>query len=99
MTMFFVWLFLGINMLVRLPIRIATRGFNIKSEKLGTIDFISTLAAGYCFLGICISGLIESEIEIELAVVGIALMGGICLLLTGVYVYVNIRDKKNQIKK
>ena len=93
MTHVWGWIFLGINLLVRVPIRIAIRCFKIASDSLAVWDLIATLAAGVSFLGLCICALIEGEIETGLAIACIVLFGGILLLITGAWLYVQIKER------
>lgn len=96
MLKIWLWLFAGINLLVRLPIRIAKRVYWIESEKLDTADLISTLAAVLCFIGLCISALLSEEVDTALAVICILLFGGISLLIGGAWLYVKIKERKNK---
>lgn len=93
MLKFLLWVFVGINLLLRLPIRIAKRGFKIKNDKLDTADLISTLAAVFCFVVLCIVALISGEVDTGLAVTCAVLFGGIFLLIAGAWIYVQIKEK------
>ena len=96
MTMIWLWAFVGINLLIRLPIGIAKRIFKVDNEKLDTIDFISSIAVGFCFVGMGISGIIAGEVDIGLAIACIILIGGITFFLFGVGVYVYIKEKREK---
>ena len=98
MLQFWLWVFVGINLLVRLPIRIAKRAFKVQNDKLDTADLMSTLAAVLCFVGLCIGALIEGEVDSELAIACIALFGGLFLLIAGAWLYVQIKERKNKRK-
>jgi hypothetical protein len=88
------WVFVGINLLVRLPIRIAVRFFKVSNDKLDTADLISTIAAGLCFIGLCIALLFSGEIDTAGAVAIMVVFGGPLLLIGGAWVYVKIKEKK-----
>lgn len=93
-----IWIFLGINLLIRVPIRIAIRFFKIQNDALLTADLISTLAALACFLGMCITALILGVVNTALAIACIVLFGGIYLLLSGAWIYAIIKEKKKKKK-
>lgn len=98
MLQFWLWVFLGINLLVRLPIRIAIRFFKVKNDKLDIADIISTLAAVFCFVALCIGALLSGEVDTGLAVACIVLFGGIFLLISGVWLYVQIKEIREKKK-
>ena len=68
MLQFWLWVFLGINLLIRVPIRIAIKMFKIQSVILDIADLIAFLASGFCFVGLCIGALVAGEVEMWLAV-------------------------------
>lgn len=98
MNEFLLCVFVGINLLIRLPIRIAIRLFKVRNDKLYTADLISTLAAGFCFVVLCIGTLIAGEVDTGLAVTCIVLFGGILLFITGAWLYVEIKERRNKKK-
>ena len=94
MSYFWLYVFLGINLLVRLPIRIAIRAFKVENDKLYTADLISTLAAGFCFVMMAIFALIEGDVDTGLAVTCIVLFSGLFLLIAGAWLYSHIKERK-----
>ena len=98
MLEFWLWVFVGINLLVRLPIRIAIRAFKVNNDKLNTADIISTLAAGFCLVVLCIGALMSGEVDTGLAVACIVLFGGLFLLIGGAWLYAEIKERKNRKK-
>ena len=99
MLQIWLWVFVGINLLIRLPIRIAIRGFKVQNEKLETYDLIATLAATFCFIGLCINALATGKVSTGLAVACIVLFGGIFLLITGASLYVKFKEIIEKKKK
>lgn len=99
MLKFLLWVFVGINLLLRLPIRIAIRFFKVKNDKLDIADLISTLAAGFCFVGLCIGALIAGEVDTGLAVACIVLFGGLFLFIAGAWLYVQIKEIRKRKNK
>lgn len=99
MLTIWLYLFVGINLLIRLPVRIAIRYFKIESDKLYTIDYIARLVVGFCFVGMIASAMIAGEIDTGLAITCIVLFGGGLLFLSGVAVYSYIKEKRDNNKK
>lgn len=98
MLQFWLWVFVGINLLVRLPIGIAIRFFKVKNDKLDIANLISLLAAGFCFVGLCIGALLSGEVDTGLAVACIVVFDGIFLLIAGAWLYVQIKEIRNKKK-
>lgn len=92
-------LFLAINLLIRVPIRIAIRCFKIQNDKLYVADLIATLAALASFIGICICGLLSGEVESGLAIACIVLFGGLFLLISGAWLYAQIKERREKKKQ
>jgi hypothetical protein len=93
MNEFWVYVFLGINLLIRVPIRIAIRLFKVQNDKLYTADLVSTLAATFCIVALCISALMSAEVDTGLAVACIVVFGGLFLLISGAWLYVEIKER------
>lgn len=99
MKVFLLCLFVGINLLIRLPIRIAIRWFKVQNDKLYTADIISTLAACFCLVWLCIYALISAEVNTGLATACIVLFGGIFLLISGAWLYVKIKERIEKMRR
>lgn len=98
MLQFGLWVFVGINLLIRVPIGIAKRVFKVQNDKLDTADLIAFLASGFLFVGLCIGALVAGEVDTGLAVACIVLFGGIFLLISGAFVYVHFEERKKRNK-
>ena len=99
MLQFGLWVFLGINLLVRVPIRIAIRFFKVNNDKLYTADLISTLAAGFWFVALGIGALIAGEVDSGEAITGIVVFGGLLLFISGAWLYVEIKERREKKQK
>lgn len=98
MLQIWLWIFVGINLLIRLPIRIAIRFFKVQNDKLDIADLASTLATGFCFVGLCVGALLSGEVDTGLAIACIVLFGGISLFISGVWLYVQIKERREKKK-
>lgn len=99
MLQFWLWVFVGINLLVRVPIRIAIKAFKIQSDILDIADLIAFLASGFCFVGLCIGALVAGEVETGLGITCIILFGGILLFISGALFYVEIKERRENKKR
>ena len=93
MTNVFLGIFVVIMLLVKVPVRIAIRVFNVKNKTVGTIDLVSTIAGVGSLIGMCVCALAEGKVDVGGAVIFILLFGGIALFITGIWVWTTIKEK------
>lgn len=80
MLAFLAGMFVVINLLIRVPIRIALMA-NPNNEKLAKVDLVALVVTGFNFIGIIICALTSGEIDSASATACIVVFGGAMLLI------------------
>ena len=86
-------IFLGLNLLVRVPIRIGLK-INPRNEKLAKLDAIAFIATGVVLIAMIICGLLEGEIESGLATAALIVFGGAFLMIIVPLSLAAIKDRR-----
>ena len=93
MSQFFLWTFLVITLLVRLPVRIISR--HSDKDIWGIIDLVGMVASIICLIGGSACAMANGKIETWLFISCTVLFGGIGLLIMGILVWNYLNEKKN----
>ena len=91
-------IFLDINLVVRIPVRIALKD-NPKNEKLCMIDIGLLLLTGIIFIACIVCALIEGELDSGLAIACIIIFGGAALMIGIPFIIVIIKEFKEKHNK
>jgi hypothetical protein len=86
-------LFLAVNLLIRVPVRIGLK-INPNNEKLGKIDLIALIATGIIFIALIACALIEGEVESGLATACIIVFGGAMMMIIVPLSLASIKERR-----
>ena len=89
-------IWVAINLFIRFPLGIIVKVFKIENDIIDIADLIAFLASGFLFVGLCIGALVAGEVETGLGIACIILFGGILLFITGAFVYVHFKEKREK---